>query len=85
MTLVPLDATNDVPVPPDFAAILERDHAAAGADIAFEMFARSPYLATDTSFWDTLAVMALVDPSLVTWRTSRPRRADRPVGRAHRP
>lgn len=67
VTLVPLDATNDVPVPPDFAAILERDHAAAGADIAFEMFARSPYLATDTSFWDTLAVMALVDPSLVTW------------------
>jgi inosine-uridine nucleoside N-ribohydrolase len=67
ITLVPLDATNDVPVPSDFATILEADHAAAGADIAFEMFARSPALTSGTSFWDTLAVMALVDPGLVTW------------------
>jgi len=67
VTLVPLDATNDVPVPPDFAAILEADHAAAGADIAFEMFARSPALTFETSFWDTLAALALVAPDLVTW------------------
>lgn len=67
ITLVPLDATNDVPVPPDFATILEADHTAAGADIAFEMFARSPVLTVETSFWDTLAVMALIDPGLVTW------------------
>ncbi|MEW5990845.1 MAG: nucleoside hydrolase [Chloroflexota bacterium] len=67
VTLVPLDATNDVPVPPDFAAILEADHAAAGADIAFEMYARSPALTFGTSFWDTLAALALVDPELVTW------------------
>ncbi len=67
ITLVPLDATNDVPVPPDFASQLEADHTAAGADIAFEMFARSPSLTQGTSFWDTLAVMALVDPSLVEW------------------
>jgi inosine-uridine nucleoside N-ribohydrolase len=67
VTLVPLDATNDVPVPSDFASTLEADHVAAGADIAYEMFARSPFLTVDTSFWDTLAVMALVDPTLVTW------------------
>jgi hypothetical protein len=67
VTLVPLDATNHVPVPPDFATILEADHGGAGADIAFEMFARSPALTFETSFWDTLAVMALVDPGLVTW------------------
>jgi pyrimidine-specific ribonucleoside hydrolase len=67
ITLVPLDATNHVPVPPDFATILESDHDAAGADIAFEMFARSPALTFETSFWDTLAAMALIDPDLVTW------------------
>jgi inosine-uridine nucleoside N-ribohydrolase len=67
ITLVPLDATNDVPVPPDFVAILESDHAAAGADIAFEMFAKTPALTFETSFWDTLAAMALVDPTLVEW------------------
>ncbi len=67
VTLVPLDATNDVPVPADFATILEADHGAAGADIAFEMFARAPSLTVDTSFWDSLASMALVDPALVTW------------------
>ena len=67
VTLVPLDATNHVPVPPDFATMLETDHEAAGADIAFEMFARSPALTFETSFWDTLAVMALADPTLVTW------------------
>lgn len=67
VTLVPLDATNDVPVPADFASILEEDHAAAGADIAFEMFVRAPALTVDTSFWDTLAVLALVQPALVEW------------------
>ena len=67
VTLVPLDATNDVPVPPDFAAILEADHTAAGADIAFEMYAGSPALTFETSFWDTLAALALVDPGLATW------------------
>ncbi len=67
VTLVPLDATNDVPVPPDFAVTLQGDHGPAGADIAFEMFARSSSLTQGTSFWDTLAVMARVDPSLVEW------------------
>jgi hypothetical protein len=31
------------------------------------MFARSPALTFETSFWDTLAAMALLDPGLVTW------------------
>ncbi|MCI0582085.1 MAG: nucleoside hydrolase [Chloroflexi bacterium] len=67
VTLVPLDATNDVPVPWDFASILEPDRAAAGVNIAFEMYARSPALTYETSFWDTLAALALVNPDLVTW------------------
>ena len=38
ITLVGLDATNDVPVPADIVAQLGADHAAAGADIAYEMY-----------------------------------------------
>jgi pyrimidine-specific ribonucleoside hydrolase len=67
VTLVPLDATNAVPVPADFADIIGEDRAAAGADIAHEIYTQSPFLAEGSSFWDTLAALALVDPSLVTW------------------
>ena len=38
ITLVGLDATNDVPVPTDIVEQLESDHAAAGADIVYEMY-----------------------------------------------
>ena len=67
VTLVPLDATNAVPVPGNIAEILGEDHAAAGADIAHEIYVQSPWLTDGTSFWDTLAALALVDPSLATW------------------
>jgi inosine-uridine nucleoside N-ribohydrolase len=67
VTLVPLDATNSVPVPGNIAEIIGEDHAAAGADIAHEIYVRSPWLTDGSSFWDTLAVLALVDPSLATW------------------
>jgi purine nucleosidase len=67
ITLVPLDATNAVPVPADIATTFGEDHAAAGADIALQIYTQSPWLAEGASFWDTLAVLALVDPSLVTW------------------
>ena len=39
---MPLDATDDVPVPADILDLLEPDHAAAGADIAYETYARTP-------------------------------------------
>ena len=45
MTLVGLDATNDVPVPADIVDQLSADHGAAGADIAYEMYVRTPFLA----------------------------------------
>ena len=67
VTLVPLDATNAVPVPADIAAILGEDHVAAGADIAWQIYTQSPWLTEGASFWDTLAALALVDPTLVTW------------------
>ncbi len=67
VTLVPLDATNAVPVPADIATIIGEDRAAAGADIASQIYTQSPWLTEGASFWDTLAVLALVDPTLVTW------------------
>ena len=68
VSVVPLDATNDVPVPADIVEILDADHAAAGADIAFETYIRNAYLATEGNYWwDATAAVSLVDPSLLTW------------------
>jgi inosine-uridine nucleoside N-ribohydrolase len=68
VTFVPLDATNDVPVPSDIVATLESDHAAAGADITLETYARSPFLAAPGNYlWDATAVVAMSDPTLATW------------------
>lgn len=68
VTLVPLDATNDVLVPEDIATQLAEDHRAAGADIAYELYLRNPYLSMPGNFWwDTLAALALTSPDLVDW------------------
>ncbi len=68
VTLVPLDATNDIPVPADIVARLEPDHSAAGADIMFELYLRNPYLITPGNFlWDPLAALTLSAPDLTTW------------------
>lgn len=68
VTLVPLDATNDIPVPVDIVAQLEPDHAAAGVDIMYELYARNPYLSTPGNFlWDPLAALTLTEPDLATW------------------
>ena len=68
ITLVGLDATDDVPVPADIVDQLAADHAAAGADIAYEMYARTPFLAgSGNSYWDPLAAITLTDPSVAGW------------------
>ena len=68
VTFVPLDATSDVPVPADIADQLAPDHAAAGADIAYEMYARNPFLSSPgNDYWDTLTAVLLRDPTLATW------------------
>jgi len=70
--LVPLDATDDVPVPPDLTERLATDHAAAGADLMYELLLRNPArLRADEGqqLWDELAALALTDPGLVTWRS----------------
>jgi inosine-uridine nucleoside N-ribohydrolase len=71
ITIVPLDATDDVPVPVDLVTRLGADHAAAGADLMLELLIRNPSR-TDAGqgqqLWDELAALALTAPDLVTWR-----------------
>ena len=67
VTMVGLDATNHVPVPADIEGLLATDAAAAGADIAHDMYLRNPFLVQGSSFWDTLAAVLLTDPSIATW------------------
>lgn len=69
VTLVPLDATDDVPVPPDLLERLEEDHAAAGANLAYELLVRFPERLSlpGGQLWDELAALAVSDPDLVSW------------------
>lgn len=68
ITLVPLDATNAVPVTPAFFEALGTDHAAAPADIAYELLARRGVQDGDY-FWDQLASVIAVDESVATFET----------------
>jgi purine nucleosidase len=68
ITLLPLDATNYVPVGQQFVTDLGTDHAAAGADIVHELLERSPFMTSgDWYIWDPLAALTLTAPDLVTW------------------
>ncbi len=84
ITLVGLDATNDVPVPTDIVQRLAGDHAAAGADIVYEMYAKSPFLANSgSSYWDPLAAATLTDPLLAGWEDLRVRMQPTGAGAGH--
>lgn len=69
ISLVPLDATNDVPVPPDLADRLAEDHEAAGADLVYELLQRVPSRISGEGqqLWDELAALTLATPDLATW------------------
>jgi inosine-uridine nucleoside N-ribohydrolase len=66
ITLVPLDATNAVPVDQAFVDAVGSDHAAAGADIAYELLARVGVTGADY-LWDALAAVVAVDASVATF------------------
>ena len=70
VSVIPLDATDDVPVPPDLATRLESDHKAGGADLVYELLIRYPDRLRPElgqQLWDELAALALTDPDLVGW------------------
>jgi len=68
VVLVPLDATDDVPVAADIATRLEAREASAAVLVARELYARSPFLAgAGRYWWDPLAALTFTDPALVGW------------------
>ena len=68
--LVPLDATNHVPLNSAFVAALAADHAAASADIAYELLMKHG-VAPGEFFWDQLASVVAVDESVATFETMK--------------
>jgi len=70
ITLVPLDSTNHVPLNAAFVAALEADHAAAPADIAYELLMKHG-VAPGEYFWDQLAAVVAVDASVATFETMK--------------
>jgi len=70
ISIVPLDATKDVPVPADLADRLKTDHTAGGADLVYELLVRNPDRLRGEDgqqLWDELAALAVTDADLVSW------------------
>jgi pyrimidine-specific ribonucleoside hydrolase len=79
LTVVPLDATNDVPVTTWFAQALKRYHYATPAATAVWDILQSTGMANGSSyFWDPLAAAVAVDPTLVRLVGNKALSADRP-------
>lgn len=68
ITLVPLDATNEVPVTPEFVAQLEAAKATPAAEFVATLLANNAesIAAGSYYFWDPLAAVVMSDPTLVT-------------------
>ncbi len=68
ISIVPLDATEDVPADPKLFTQLTADHAAGAADLVYEILVRVPgRFGEGQQLWDELAALALPNPDLVTW------------------
>jgi len=68
ITLVPLDATNEVPITPEFVAQLGAEKTTPEAEFVAALLANNAESIESGSyyFWDPLAAVVLSDPSLVT-------------------
>jgi len=68
LSLVPLDATDDVPVRPELMERLAEAGEVAGANLVYELMLRVPgRVGEGQQLWDELAALAFIDPGLVTW------------------
>ena len=68
ITLVPLDATNDVPVTPEFVAKLNAEKSTPAAEFVAKLLGNNEESIASGSyfFWDPLAAVVLSKPDLVT-------------------
>ncbi len=68
ITLVPLDATNEVPVTPAFVERLEAEKASPAAEFVATLLANNMESIEGGGyyFWDPLAAVVLADPGIVT-------------------
>jgi inosine-uridine nucleoside N-ribohydrolase len=71
ITLVPLDATNDVQITRAFADGLHADASAGPANLVDELLLRTPMSIDVDYFWDALAAAMLVEPAVVTTEEAR--------------
>jgi inosine-uridine nucleoside N-ribohydrolase len=73
ISIMPLDATDDVAVPADLADRLESDHTAGGADLVRELLIRNPSRlqgGQGQQLWDELAALSFTAPDLAQWTES---------------
>lgn len=68
ITLVPLDATNDVPVTPEFVTRLDAEQTTPEAEFVAALLASNAESIESGNyyFWDPLAAVVMSDPTLVT-------------------
>ncbi|HEY6055824.1 MAG TPA: nucleoside hydrolase, partial [Gaiellaceae bacterium] len=72
LTLVPLDATNDVPVTAMFAERLTDYHyATPAASLTWQLFFQSGMYDGKQFFWDPLAAATLTEPGLLAFEEKR--------------
>ena len=72
ITIVPLDATNDVPLTAQLVDGTAGVGAGTGADLVSQLYLREPTIATSgQSLWDSLAAVLLADPRPATWSELR--------------
>ncbi len=65
-TLIPLDATNTVPLDPAFFDRLSADTSAPAASLAWRLIDKNRFLLTSgQSLWDELAAITFVEPTLL--------------------
>jgi inosine-uridine nucleoside N-ribohydrolase len=68
LTIVPLDATDDVPARMELLDRLAEAGSVAGANLVYELWIREPgRIGEGSQLWDELAALAFTDPLLATW------------------